>query len=242
MWEPGTHQQNFASLFGSYLALMIIKQLLLLLLIINCKALDDRGVICYKVYSWVGSARGLRKLWGPKIVSCFPLGTSYEESACQCRRHRVTGSIHASGRSPGVGNGTPLQYSPGKFHGQKNLAGYSSWGHKELDTTQQLSTHTQDCVSCAHSHAKGWLAQKAQISARSVRLRSPFSSINCILKSRICDQISNSKGEGENTAQIIGAKKGEGKTAKRIQCWRRYTEAAVGSWEGASSGPIYNSG
>ena len=47
------------------------------------------------------------------------------------RDTRVTGSIHGSGRSPGVGNGTPLQYSFGKFHGQKNLAGYSSQGHKE---------------------------------------------------------------------------------------------------------------
>ena len=69
---------------------------------------------------------------------------------------RVTGSIHGSERSPGVGNGTPLQYSPGKLHGQKNLAGYGSEGHKELDTTKQLSTHTQDCVSYAHSHAKGY--------------------------------------------------------------------------------------
>ena len=25
---------------------------------------------------------------------------------------------------------------PGKFHGQRSLAGYSSWGHKELDTTE----------------------------------------------------------------------------------------------------------
>ena len=26
-----------------------------------------------------------------------------------------------------------------KFHGQRNLAGYSPWGHKELDTTDQES-------------------------------------------------------------------------------------------------------
>ena len=32
-----------------------------------------------------------------------------KESAWQCRRHR--GSIPESGRSPGVGNGSPLQYS-----------------------------------------------------------------------------------------------------------------------------------
>ena len=31
---------------------------------------------------------------------------------------------------------------PGKFHGQKSLAGYSSWGHKESDTTEHAHTHT----------------------------------------------------------------------------------------------------
>ena len=28
---------------------------------------------------------------------------------------------------------------PGEFHGQRSLAGYSPWGHKELDTTEWLS-------------------------------------------------------------------------------------------------------
>ena len=27
---------------------------------------------------------------------------------------------------------------PGKFHGWRSLVGYSPWGHKELDTTEQL--------------------------------------------------------------------------------------------------------
>jgi len=29
---------------------------------------------------------------------------------------------------------------PGKSHGQRSLAGYSSWGCKELDTTEQHAT------------------------------------------------------------------------------------------------------
>ena len=33
---------------------------------------------------------------------------------------------------------TPV-FLPGESHGQKNLAGYSPWGHKELDTTEQLT-------------------------------------------------------------------------------------------------------
>ena len=36
---------------------------------------------------------------------------------------------------------TPV-FLPGKFHGQRSLTGYSPWGHKESDTTKQLSTHT----------------------------------------------------------------------------------------------------
>ena len=31
---------------------------------------------------------------------------------------------------------------PGDSHGQRNLVGYSPWHHKDLDTTEQLSTHT----------------------------------------------------------------------------------------------------
>ena len=30
----------------------------------------------------------------------------------------------------------PPEFLPGKFHGQRNLVGYSSWGHKELDMTE----------------------------------------------------------------------------------------------------------
>ena len=36
---------------------------------------------------------------------------------------------------------TPV-FLPGRFHGQRSLAGYSPWGHKELDTAELLSTHT----------------------------------------------------------------------------------------------------
>ena len=37
-----------------------------------------------------------------------------------------------------TGNGNPLQYLSGKLHGWRSLIGYSPWGHKELDTTEQL--------------------------------------------------------------------------------------------------------
>ena len=38
---------------------------------------------------------------------------------------------------------TPV-FLPGEFHGQWSLVGYSPWGHKESDTTEQHThTHTQ---------------------------------------------------------------------------------------------------
>ena len=44
-------------------------------------------------------------------------------------------SIPESGRSPGEGNGNPLHLLENS-HGQRNLAGHSPWGHKELDMTE----------------------------------------------------------------------------------------------------------
>ena len=49
------------------------------------------------------------------------------------------GLIPGLRRSPGEGNGYPLQYSCLENpHGQRSLAGYGPWGHKELDMTEQL--------------------------------------------------------------------------------------------------------
>ena len=48
------------------------------------------------------------------------------------------GSIPGSGRSPGEGNGNPLQYDCLENPGQRSLVGYSLWGRKELDTTERL--------------------------------------------------------------------------------------------------------
>ena len=45
------------------------------------------------------------------------------------------GSIPGSARSPGEGNGNPLQYSCLGNPMEEELAGYSSWGHEESDKT-----------------------------------------------------------------------------------------------------------
>ena len=72
----------------------------------------------------------------------FPRRLSGNESACRYRR---------CGRcefDPWVGKilwnrkwqPTPI-FLPGKFHGQRSLVGYSSWGSKELDMTEWLDTY-----------------------------------------------------------------------------------------------------
>ena len=67
----------------------------------------------------------------------FPAGSAGKESACTAGD---LGSIPGLGRSPGGGHGNPLQYSwLENPRGQRSLVGYSPWGHKESDTTEQLS-------------------------------------------------------------------------------------------------------
>ena len=53
------------------------------------------------------------------------------------------GLIPGSGRSSGEGNGNPLQYTClEKSHGWRSLVGYGPWGHKELETIEQLNCFT----------------------------------------------------------------------------------------------------
>ena len=62
----------------------------------------------------------------------FPRVSDGKESTCNAGELSL---IPGLGRSPGRGHGNPLQYycleTP---HGQRSLAGYSSWGSKESDT------------------------------------------------------------------------------------------------------------
>ena len=72
----------------------------------------------------------------------FPVSSAGKESIYNAGD---TSSIPGAGRSPGGGHGNPLQYSFLKNpHKLRSLAGYSSWGHKELDMTEWLSTHTSN--------------------------------------------------------------------------------------------------
>ena len=52
------------------------------------------------------------------------------------------GLISGLERSPGEGNGNSLHYSCLENPTDRILESYCPWGHKELDTTEQLHTFT----------------------------------------------------------------------------------------------------
>ena len=90
-----------------------------------------------------GSLLGCR-LWGHTELdtteatssSSSSSGSNGKESACNAGDLGSIGSV--SGRSPGEGNGNPLQYSCLENPwGQRKLAVYSPRGHKELGLTEQ---------------------------------------------------------------------------------------------------------
>ena len=94
------------------------------------------------------------------------------------------GSIPESGRSPGVGNGNPLQYSwPRKFHGQSILEGYSPWGHKESDRTEHTHTHFIDEETKAQrcwATFPGWYNQRTRTWTQAVWPQRPqFATHSC---------------------------------------------------------------
>ena len=71
---------------------------------------------------------------------------------------RDPGLIPGLGRSPGEGNGNPLQYSClEKSHGRRSLVSYSPWGCKELDTAEWLCFHFLCCFVAWLAYIILWL-------------------------------------------------------------------------------------
>ena len=83
----------------------------------------------------------------PSRALGFPGGSDGKESASKVGD---LGLIPELRRSPGGGHGSPLQYSCLENpHGQRSLTGYSPWGRKDLDMTEQLSTAQHSMVGCS---------------------------------------------------------------------------------------------
>ena len=75
------------------------------------------------------------------------------------------GSIPRLGRSPGEGNGCPLQYS-----GLENPMDCSLWGHKEWDTTERLALST---FTWAQNQALSFF--NPQVTPKPIRVWEPMS-------------------------------------------------------------------
>ena len=66
----------------------------------------------------------------------FPGGWDSKESAHSAGD---LGWIPGLRRSPGEGNWPTAVFLPKEVHGQRSLAGYSPWGHIDVDMTEWLS-------------------------------------------------------------------------------------------------------
>ena len=67
----------------------------------------------------------------------FPGGSDGKESTYNAGD---LGLIPGSGRSPWRRTWQPTPvFLPEEFHGQRRLVGCSPWGHKESDTTEQIT-------------------------------------------------------------------------------------------------------
>ena len=104
----------------------------------------------FPVFKDLGSCRRTRLesayvgwyTWNFKQYRVFPGGSDSKESACNARN---LGLIPGLGRFPGEGYWRrawqpTLVSCLENPHGQRSLAGYSSWGHKESDMTELRST------------------------------------------------------------------------------------------------------
>ena len=72
-------------------------------------------------------------------VSClegFLGGSDGKESACNAGDLGLTPGL---GKSPGEGNGYPVQFLAGESHAQRRLVRYSLWSCKGSDMTEGLT-------------------------------------------------------------------------------------------------------
>ena len=71
--------------------------------------------------------------WVPTLCSRLPQWRSGKQPACQCRRHKFNPWRRKRQLTP--------VFLPGKLHGQRSLAGYSSWGSQRAGR-DWAHTHT----------------------------------------------------------------------------------------------------
>ena len=117
----------------------------------------------------------------------FPGGSDGKESVCNAGD---LGSIPGSGRSPGKGNAYPSSILDWRFHGQKSLASYSPWGHKDLFMPLPISV----CMRAQSLHSCLNLCDAMDCSP-------PSSAVPGILQATILEWIAMSSSRGSSQSR-----------------------------------------
>ena len=78
------------------------------------------------------------------LTEVYQVALVVQNTPCRCRHCKKNRFSLWAGKIPRSRKWQPIPiFLPEKFHGLRSLAGYSPWGHKESDTTEQLThTHT----------------------------------------------------------------------------------------------------
>ena len=105
------------------------------------------------VGSWVGKIPWRRDRLPTPVFLGFPCGSAGKETACNAGD---LGLIPGLGRSPGEGNGYPLQYS-----GLENSLGSQRVGHHRLTSLHVHGQHLQD--SCLKKLSNTWIVSLRKI-------------------------------------------------------------------------------
>ena len=137
MWQQALFHSCFSVLYLSVLSLLPD----------TCNSPSFLLLFCP---SWVTNIR-------QKCLWSFPSGSAGKEPNCQCRKYKrhefypLGIFIPLVGKIPWKRKWQPTPvFLPGKSHEQRSLAGYSPWGHKESDTTEQPNNKEMLCGPLAH--------------------------------------------------------------------------------------------
>ena len=107
------------------------------------------------------SLASLRLSLGLKDLHYAFHGASGKEPTFQCRRCKRLGFDPWVEKIPWRRAGLPTPvFFPGECYRQRNPAGYSPWGHKESDTTEQLSPHVPHTADEQHCVTLRWTAKR----------------------------------------------------------------------------------
>ena len=112
---------------------------------------------------------GCRPLFG---LYGFPAGTSGKEPACLCRRRRRPRFDPWVRKIPWRRKWQPTPvFLPGRFHGQRSLAGYSPRGRKESDMTEHTVLGNGQPQNCRGAAGRALHHMLRYYNEHTVRLR-----------------------------------------------------------------------